>query len=131
MITKEQYFGKFTHTDEKKKSALIMLDRVNRLLHFMQSKGVKTEINPATGCEISGQTYGGFRPQDCPQGAPLSSHKQGMAVDIYDPKNEIDAAITDAILLGHDLYREAPEATHHWAHLSTRSPASGHRTFKP
>lgn len=88
-------------------------------------------INPRTHTYVAGETYGGFRPQDCPQGAPHSSHKQGQAVDIYDPDNALDNYVTDAILEAYGLYREAPSATLRWCHLSDRPPGSGKRTFQP
>ena len=35
----------------------------------MAAAGVSIPDNPATKNGVSGQTFGGFRPQDCPQGA--------------------------------------------------------------
>ena len=54
-----------------------------------------------------------------------------LAVDIFDPKNEIDGAITDQLLIAHELYREHPAATKGWCHLTTRAPHSGNRSFLP
>jgi hypothetical protein len=34
-------------------------------------------------------------------------------------------------LVEHNLYREHPDATKGWCHLSTRKPPSGNRTFRP
>lgn len=135
MITAQQYFGPWLFnpdaTPDRMINATDLLDKVNALMEELELMGVKFPINPATDSQVSGQTYGGFRPQSCPQGAPDSSHKQGQGVDIYDPKNEIDSAITDQLLIAHDLYREAPMDTVGWCHLTTRSPRSGNRTFRP
>lgn len=136
MIRLSEYVGKWIEspdwTQERRLNAITLLDRVNRLLDYMgQEHGVEVLKNPTTGSQVSGSTYGGFRPQNCPQGAPNSSHKQGMAVDIYDPTNRLDIALNDEILTQFNLYREAPSATNSWCHLSTRAPGSGKRTFLP
>jgi hypothetical protein len=52
-------------------------------------------------------------------------------VDIFDPYNHIDDWITRNVLLKFDLYREHPDCTENWLHLSTRAPKSGTRTFLP
>ena len=135
MITLSQYIGIHKKspdwTPERTANAVILLGRVNAMLDYLSGVGVHLPINPATGSQISGQTFGGFRPQDCPQGAPGSSHKQGQGVDIYDPQDDIDRAINDALLERFDLYREHPDSTKTWCHLTTRAPRSGRRTFQP
>ena len=92
MITGKQYFGPWLFHEDATPQRMInagkLLERVNGLMEELELMGVKFPINPATASEVSGKTYGGFRPQNCPQGAPNSSHKEGLAVDIYDPKNE-------------------------------------------
>lgn len=108
-----------------------LIPPVNALLAKAKAAGIPLPINPKTGTQVSGEQYGGFRPQTCPIGAPLSAHKQGMAVDIYDPTNALDAWITDDVLRECGLYREAPKATPGWTHLTTRRPGSGNRTFVP
>jgi hypothetical protein len=57
--------------------------------------------------------------------------KQGRAVDVYDPDGHLDAWITDDILEDFGLYREHPDSTSTWCHLTDRAPGSGHRTFWP
>jgi hypothetical protein len=135
MITLDQYVGPHAKspdwTPERRVNAVSLLAAVNSLIAELSDSGVVFQINPATKSQVSGQTFGGFRPQSCPQGAPNSSHKQGQGVDIYDPKNAIDDALTDSILEIHGLYREAPSATNHWCHLTTRAPGSKKRTFLP
>ncbi len=132
MITLDDYFGQWLmHPDataERKTHANSLLDKVNALLFEYPGE---QHINPQTGSCISGATYGGFRPQDCPQGAPNSSHKEGMAIDIYDPHGDLDKWLTDDILEEYGLYREHPDHTIHWCHLSIRPPGSGKRTFFP
>lgn len=132
MISIEQYVGKWSDspdwTDERQANAVAMLNLVNSLLANYPNE---VKINPNTDSQVSGLTFGGFRPQNCPQGAPNSSHKQGMAVDIYDPDDALDSWLDDDILSINGLYREAPKSTPHWCHLTTRAPGSGKRTFLP
>ena len=131
-ITLDQYFIGRKHTIEQSNDAVLLLSRVNALLYEYQADtGQELPINIHTQSLISGLTEGGFRLPECVQGAPNSSHKEAKAVDIYDPKDDIDVWITDEILTRYDLYREAPIDTMGWTHLSTRAPHSGKRTFFP
>lgn len=132
MITTEQYFRGRPHSQDQAENALNLLSKVNPLLYeYTKHTGEEVEINKFTGNCISGLTEGGFRLPDCPQGALHSSHKEARAVDIYDPYNHIDDFITDEILERFGLYRESPDHTEHWCHLTTRAPSSGKRTFLP
>ena len=116
-------------TDERKENARVLCDMVNDLLIEAEAHGVEIKTNWRTKTVVSGEQYGGFRPKDCPIGAPGSAHKQGMGVDIFDPDNELDNYVTDAILTAHDLYRESPGSTKGWCHLQTRPTKN--RTFLP
>jgi hypothetical protein len=120
-------------TSDRQAAAEVMLEKVNPLLEEAEANGVELEMNPKTKDLIGGQFhgYGGFRPQDCPQGAPHSSHKEGRAVDVYDPHGDLDRWITDLMLEKHGLYREHPADTPTWCHLSDRAPPSEKRTFHP
>ena len=136
MISLSDYFGPYHNhpdaTTQRREAADDLLAKVNALLLEAEADGsYGWLVNPNTGSCISGKTNGGFRPHDCPEGAPSSSHKQGRGIDIYDPAQSLDDWITDEMLAKHGLYREAPESTHNWAHLTDRAPASGHRTFAP
>lgn len=137
MITLDQYAGFWAgHEDWNpacQREAKILLDRVNALIADYEATGKKVAFNNFTKSQISGAKYGGFRTQDCPIGAPRSSHKLGMAVDIIDRDNALDDWITanPDVLVTYDLYREAPEKTKSWCHLSTKAPKSGKRTFLP
>lgn len=135
MIGILDYFGNFyDHADatpERKEAAQEMLDKVNGLLEDYEGHGGELKVNPRTKTYVSGEQYGGFRPQSCPQGAPRSSHKEARAVDVYDPGGGLDIWISDAILTAHELYREAPIATSGWCHLTDKAPGSGKRTFQP
>jgi hypothetical protein len=135
MITLEQYFGKWMGypdaTPERKSAAAAMLERVNALLVAAEAAGITVPINPHTGSQVSGETLGGFRPQNCAIGSPKSAHKTGRAVDVFDPENKLDDWLDDARLEAFDLYREHPNATPRWCHLSDRAPGSGNRTFWP
>lgn len=120
-------------TQERQEAAQAMLDKVNTLLMDAESHGVELEMSPNTHALVGGQFhgYGGFRPQDCPQGAPHSAHKEGRAVDVYDPHGYLDRWVTDLLLEKYGLYREHPVDTNGWCHLSDRAPPSGKRTFHP
>lgn len=135
MILISDYFGKWADhpdaTPHVKENASMLVQAVNMLLEDAYEFGLDLPINPKTGTHISGTQYGGFRPQDCPEGAPSSSHKVGRGVDIYDPLNELDNWITDTILERRGLYRESPMVTRGWVHLTDRAPGSGRRTFLP
>ena len=131
MITIEQYFGKFEHTAADTANAKILINRVNVLLADAVKHGVTLKENPKTKTLISGEQYGGFRPKDCPIGAKQSAHKLAMAIDLYDTMGSIDGYLDDIKLLKYDLYREHPEHTRGWCHLTTKPPKSGKRTFLP
>lgn len=139
----ENYFGVWITspdaTPERVDNANDLCRAVNGLLAEAEANGVTVHLNPVTGSCISGSTFGGFRPQSCPQGAPHSSHKEGAGVDIFDPQGDLDAWLdqfegengTNTKLEEHGLYREHPNDTIHWCHLTSRAPHSGRRTFKP
>lgn len=137
MITLEQYVG--SHNDSPdwtpacEARAAILLKACAALEDEMAADGVEFPDNPATGSGVSGQTFGGFRPQDCPQGASNSAHKTGEAVDRYDLTGRIDAWLMahQGRLVAHGLYIEHPSATVHWSHWTTRAPGSGNRVFYP
>lgn len=131
MITLDQYFAKFPHGIEHESNAKVLLNRVNLLLEDAKKYGVILKVNKKTGCLISGELFGGFRLENCPIGAKQSAHKLAMAVDVYDPDGALDGWLDDIKLLRYDLYREHPEQTAGWCHLSTKSPKSGKRTFLP
>lgn len=132
MISAEQYFQAKPHTPEHDAAAADLLERVGNLCATV---AWDFPIDPDTGSAISGSKGGsgdgGFRLTTATTGAGRSSHKEAKAVDIYDPKNELDNIITDALLTAYGLYREHPDDTPGWCHLTTRPPKSGLRTFKP
>ena len=134
-ISLDDYFGPYsTHPDAipgKWAVADLLLEKVNALLQEAEDDGIKLEENPITRTYISGSGNGGFRPMDCKVGHPLSAHKAGHAVDIYDPYEHIDEWIDDKVLTEFKLYREHPDYTEGWVHLQDTPPKSGKRTFIP
>lgn len=138
IIAFEDYFkayaGHSSITNEHYRNAAILLDRVNTLLRRAEETGrVDLDINPYTGTLVGGQQNGGWRPPECPIGAPRSAHKTGEAVDLYDPDGDIDNCImaNQNWLTELGLCIEHPSATRGWCHLSTRLPKSGNRIFYP
>lgn len=134
-ITTADYFRAYSGhpeiTPEIEANADKLLVAVNALLEECIGLGWVPHVNPATGTLISGQDNGGWRPRACPIGAPSSSHKQGRGVDVADADESLDSLIDDDMLERHGLYRESPDATPHWCHLTDRAPKSGRRTFVP
>ena len=150
MITIEQYAGGHETspdwTPERQKNAQLLLNVCALLQAEMESDGIVFPNNPKTGSKVGGQFhgFGGFRPQNCPQGAPHSSHKEGLAVDLYDPHNEIDDYLQhdylecvadgkpqDSMLVRHGVYIEHPDSTDTWSHWSIKPPKSGKHIFNP
>ena len=78
MISLTDYIGSHgtspDWTSERQDAAEAMLEKVNALLVEAEAHGVELEMNPKTRTLVSGQKYGGFRPQDCPEGTPHSAH---------------------------------------------------------
>jgi len=134
-LTKEQVIGKWAGhvTPAQENNIEQLVATCNALIEVMVADGVEFKINPITGSIVGGETLGGFRPQNCPIGAPNSAHKQGMAVDIYDPDNKIDEWLyrNYAMLNSSGLWFEHKSATPRWSHWSSRKPGSGRRFFLP
>jgi hypothetical protein len=137
MITLEQYVGPHASspdwTPQRQANARRLLDACINLESLASANGITFPINPATGSGVSGQTFGGFRPQNCTQGAAHSSHKEGLAVDRYDPHGDIDAWCMENLdlLEGAGIYIEHPDSTPHWSHWTIKAPNSGRRVFYP
>lgn len=143
MITLEAYFAGKPHDAEQEIMADDLLVRVNELLAQAGRAGIRRNIDPDTGTEVSGSKGGagdgGFRLPNATTGRATSSHKQAKAVDVYDPGGHLDDWLDDfevgigdnTMLAEHGLYRENPSSTPGWVHLSTRPPHSGRRTFNP
>lgn len=137
MITYDEYFGKWLHhpdvTPAREENAEKLLDAVSALEAIARADGVSFPDNPATGSGVSGTTYGGFRPQSCPQGAAKSSHKEALAVDRYDPAGEIDEWCVKNLdaLKECGIYIEHPDYTGGWSHWTIKAPGSGNRVFIP
>ena len=140
MITIDEYFGPFADhldaTSEVRRNAKNLIEACAKLEALAVKDGVEFPDNPATGSGVSGRTYGGFRPQSCPQGARRSAHKTGEAVDRYDPHARIGRwclanSGKGGALEQCGIYIEHPDKTNGWCHWSTRAPGSGRRVFYP
>jgi hypothetical protein len=137
MIAFLEYVGRWVKspdlTPERITNAHRLLEACTSLENEMVAAGVEFPISPSTKSGVSGQTYGGFRPQSCPIGAPKSAHKEGLAVDRYDPKGDIDKWLLNnpSALERHGIYIEHPSATVGWSHWSIKAPGSGRRIFYP
>lgn len=103
------------------------------LEQHLRMAGIVCQINPTTGTSVSGETLGGFRPQGTAIGAPRSNHKEGLAVDRYDPDGRLDAwCIANLDVLRQvGIWLEHPDATPGWAHWQVVAPKSGRQVFRP
>lgn len=140
MISNRDYLGKWSGsldlTPVRYANMLRLLHKVNTLIQKAAADGVVFKVNPATKTQVAGKTYGGFRPQDCPQGSPQSAHKEALAVDIYDPEGSIDdwlrtSPVAQRAFVELGLYFEHHSATVGWSHWTIRRPNSGKRFFYP
>ena len=139
MISRKDYLGTYAGCSDITPAISVNIDRllnkVNALLAYMQQDKVIVPINMKTRTQISGDLNGGFRPQDCAIGAPNSNHKQGLAVDLYDPLGKVDEWVTNPNNLKKiqalDLYFEDKSATEGWCHVQIVPPKSGRRWFLP
>jgi len=120
-------------TPEVIAAATAMLIPVNNLLDKMVADGCTMLVNSHTKCYVSGSGNGGFRPQDCPIGAPKSKHKTGHGVDIYDPYRELAKwcyAHPEALqALG--LTMENARWTPSWLHLQDVPPGPPGSPWRP
>lgn len=137
MITIYDVLGKYKNhpdvTQEVTENISKLVTTVNALMKYMEAEGVVFHVNPITGTYVGGETLGGFRPKSCPIGADKSAHKRGLAVDLYDKTDEIDAWLMAhaSILNQFGLYFEHPKATPRWSHWTVRAPGSKRRFFYP
>lgn len=144
-LTVEQYFAAYRNhpeiTMELRVNAELLLMAVNAALDMAAADGVELETNqhadsPHFGTLISGGGNGGWRPSDCPTGAPASKHKRALAVDLCDHANRLDpwsggSDRQDGRLIVLNIAREHPDATLNWCHWQLGAPKSGHFLFHP
>jgi hypothetical protein len=137
VITLAEYVGIHANSPDwtlaRTSNAIRLLQACDKLEVLMVADGVIFPVNPKTHTQVSGEKYGGFRPQNCPEGAAHSSHKEGLAVDRYDPQNAIDnwLVLNQQSLVDCSIYIEHPIATEGWSHWSIFPPKSGHHIFYP
>lgn len=137
-ITLEQYAGPCLHsidfTLERRSAAIDLLAAANACLAMAEADGVVLHVNPATGCLVSGNGHGGFREQACPVGAPLSSHKVGRGIDVFDPRRELarwSLRNMERVQAAGIHGMENPQWTPTWCHWQTLLARSGRFVFIP
>lgn len=143
MIRESEYWGIHTGhseiTESIKKNATELLESVNQLMLEAQEDGVGFTINPKTKSYISGSGNGGFRPSNSTVGASKSKHKEGKAVDVFDPDREFASwcLAHKSKLADAGLYMENPAWTTGkngiggWVHLQSVAPGSGQIVYRP
>jgi hypothetical protein len=131
VITADRYFGLMSHKEnptlEVMDNAAILLKRVNGLLEELLPTNISAVLVPVINSGWRTAAYNAT----VPNAAPRSKHISGQAIDLADPKEELDSYLTDEILERHELWRESPIATKGWVHLQSIPPRSGNRTFLP
>jgi hypothetical protein len=110
-------------TEEVKSNILDLIARANALLNEL---GVK-QVAVSSGFRPSGVNV------NVKGAAKKSNHLSGLALDLYDPKGELDKLFMANLKLleKHGLWIESPDDTPTWSHLQSRPPKSGNRVFKP
>jgi hypothetical protein len=133
MFTLDDYRAGNTLTKQEEENANKLIVKCTALEKYMISHGVKFLINPKTKTIISGNGAGGYRWPKCTVGAEHSAHRECLAVDIFDPDNEIDAFLAShpMALYEYQIYIEHPDFTKSWSHWSIRVPPSGKHIFIP
>jgi hypothetical protein len=142
MITLEQYVGHYADhpdwTPEHRANAARLLSACGQMENIARASGVVFLDSPKTDNGVSGEHdgNGGFRPKDCPVGAEHSSHKEGLAVDRYDPHGWIDDwcmmnSEEGGLMEQCGIYIEHPIKTQGWSHWTIKPPGSGKRVFMP
>lgn len=120
------YAGHVDVTATVYENLMELVPRVNALLDAMVADGCTPLRNPRSVSFVSGSGNGGFRPQDCPIGAPRSKHKLGLAVDLVDPYRELAKwAVNNLGTLAEiGLWIEDPRWTPTWLHLQSVAPGN-------
>lgn len=137
MISLGEYLGPYkAHPDVTPAvlaNASDLITRVNRIHQLAEKDGVVFHMNPATKSRISGTGNGGFRPRDTKVGMPLSTHKDGQGLDIYDPQRQFASWCVEhaTVLSEHGLHMEDPRWTPTWVHLQSVPPRSGKVVYVP
>lgn len=161
MMTVDEYFNGKPHSQNQRLAAEDLIAARNGLRREWEvATGMTCPVDPDTNCEIAGDSIrgngdGGFRlPNE--GSAKYTSHKvlyiqhpdgsweeneaaAQAAVDDYDPDNSFDRWLDqfetgdggNTKLAEYGLYREHPDDTPRWCHLTRRAPRSGRRSFKP
>lgn len=108
----------------------------DKLLVLAKLAGVTLETIPGTDGSI---VTSGWRPPDVnaatPGAAVKSMHLSCEAIDLYDPDGDLDDWLMSdggqRAMADLGLWHEHPSCTKGWAHVQTRPPRSGRRTFYP
>jgi Peptidase M15 len=141
MITLDHYWrGRdMTHglllSTEMRRAASRTVEIANALIVLAKVGGVSVECIDCTDSIVTS----GWRPPDVNAATPgarlRSLHLQCEAIDLYDPDGEIDdwlmSAAGQKAMADLGLWHEHPSMTKEWAHVQTRPPKSGRRTFYP
>lgn len=136
-ITYQEYFNRWLGssdvTEEYKVNAVRLLTACDSLYRLAIRDDIYFPFNSKTQSRVSGELYGGFRPSVCPVGSSKSAHKEALAVDIYDPRGDIDnwCFKNQDKLEQCGIYIEDTNKTLGWSHWTIRTPSSGKRVFIP
>jgi hypothetical protein len=134
MITLNDYLtssGKFKDRAKSKEVTTELLANVNKLLTAVN--GILQELGVTLITVTSG-----FRPSNINAkvgGAKKSLHMTGLAIDLFDPDNQIGKQLKERyeLLDKYELWLEEPSKTPQWLHLdmSKNRPNREKRIFLP
>jgi len=122
-------------TEEVRGNAILLLERVNRLLASAAQEQIEPGIDARTGTVVAS----GWRPKAVNDGTASSGktsrHIVGLAVDLRDYPPERSLArwcLRNQRLLDEiGLWMEDPRWTPSWVHLQSVPPGSGRRVYVP
>jgi hypothetical protein len=138
MITMTQYARGRAVPTEHAANAKLLLAAVNAILYEAAEDGAY-EYTPDldTDCQISGARGGsgdgGYRLSASKTGATGSAHREGNAVDVFDPDRRLAVWCVENpdCLDKHGLWCEDFRWTPVWCHFQRVPPRSGKRIYVP
>lgn len=114
------------------RNASLLLELVNKVLIIANTAGVRAPLN-----ERGTVVRSGWRPPAVnaatPKAAKNSKHMTGQAIDIEDPKGDLDRWLfaNPSVLERVGIWCEHPSATPTWTHMQSLPPGSRNRFFFP
>jgi uncharacterized protein YcbK (DUF882 family) len=134
MITLKELLGKYKEEDIPKEHLDNLKDLLNKVNIVRSSYG--KPMRPTSGYRSMDDHLRIYKDKGITDQSKIpmkSKHLSGLAVDILDPKQELQqwCLNNEAILVQAGLYMEDFSATTNWVHFQSVPPRSGKRYFIP